>query len=126
MNLEERYNHWTWKALRKRIIERDDYRCRKCGSTDSLHVHHIVYARSGRITSVPDEDLITLCTQCHDQWHSSQDRIRRALFAGFLAGVDVAKEIEKPLDKHRLAKLADQYPQLACVRRCLEEKHVRP
>jgi hypothetical protein len=55
---------------RMRILKRDDYRCRLCGRraadyTDiELHVHHIRPWSRGGLTD--DDNLITLCSTCHD------------------------------------------------------------
>jgi hypothetical protein len=49
--------------LRKKILERDDYKCRLCGSTEDLEVHHmqaLVYGGKSE-----EKNLITLCAECH-------------------------------------------------------------
>lgn len=55
--------------LRKMIRKRDG-RCRWCGATDSLQVHHILYRSQGG----PDEpsNLVTLCLDHHAEAHSSK------------------------------------------------------
>lgn len=56
-------------GLRTKIIDRDNYQCRVCGSSpeDSVHirleVHHIKPWEEGGLT-IP-ENLITLCATCH-------------------------------------------------------------
>ena len=54
-----------WYLLRKRIFERDEYRCRNCGSDGNgqLHIHHIRKRREGGADT--DDNLITLCASCH-------------------------------------------------------------
>lgn len=49
--------------IKHKILERDGYKCRACGSDRDLEVHHmqaLVYG--GKSTS---ENLITLCGECH-------------------------------------------------------------
>ena len=51
-----------WEQLRRQSLERDGYRCRRCGKRPrKLDVHHIIpwgVAQSHK-------DLVTLCSGCH-------------------------------------------------------------
>lgn len=56
----------NWQAIRRAIVARDGC-CQHCGSTEKLHVHHIVPFRlfaSHEQANEPD-NLITLCQHCH-------------------------------------------------------------
>ena len=55
----------NWVKIRKRIIERDKWRCRICHSDMDLNVHHIDYERSNN----QDHNLVTLCRPCHKGVH---------------------------------------------------------
>lgn len=55
-----------WKNKRKHILSRDNYKCTKCGSSNSLHIHHLTYAH---FTKELDHELITLCHECHQKVH---------------------------------------------------------
>ena len=68
----------NWAAQRRRALERDGHRCRKCGAPGTperpLHVHHIRPFRTfGYIPGVNEayceanrlDNLITLCSRCH-------------------------------------------------------------
>ena len=57
-----------WKKLRLEILERDSHMCRRCGSKNKLHVHHIKYKYHLKEHNHP-EDLITLCSSCHNEEH---------------------------------------------------------
>jgi 5-methylcytosine-specific restriction endonuclease McrA len=48
-----------WKATRRRILARDGHRCRACGATEALEVHHTIPGAEA------DETLVTLCRPCH-------------------------------------------------------------
>jgi 5-methylcytosine-specific restriction endonuclease McrA len=48
-----------WKATRARILARDSHRCRNCGTTEALEVHHTIPGAEA------DETLVTLCRPCH-------------------------------------------------------------
>lgn len=54
--------------LRRCVLERDGYRCRKCGTDHAphgagMHIHHVIpWADGGRTTL---ENLHSLCGMCH-------------------------------------------------------------
>jgi hypothetical protein len=53
-----------WQRRRLHILQRDDFCCTACGNGEStLHVHHKRY--SGKPWEAADDDLQTLCEQCH-------------------------------------------------------------
>ena len=56
----------SWKRLRKLVLDRDNYTCRRCGDQNTHHVHHRTYERFGQERL---EDLITLCQDCHGAEH---------------------------------------------------------
>lgn len=64
-----------WQKKRLDILNRDNFTCRCCGSkSKTLHVHHIYYPGKGKmIWEVDDIDLITLCEECHTEWHRIYD-----------------------------------------------------
>lgn len=62
-----------WKKKREKILKRDKYSCRGCGSFESLHVHHIHYVAGLMAWQVPNEFLITLCAKCHKFEHDNND-----------------------------------------------------
>lgn len=56
-----------WKSLRRRVLQRDQWRCRLCGRKKDLQVHH------DRYTDLLSEDiryLKTMCRKCHERIHS--------------------------------------------------------
>ena len=55
--------------MRREVQARDRYRCRRkgCGHTRYLHVHHVVPRADGGSNEA--ENLVTLCSACHDLWH---------------------------------------------------------
>lgn len=66
-----------WKQLRLKVIDRDGNKCRICGSSSNLQVHHRQYHKnktSGE-WSKPWEYhpffLLTVCDSCHDYGHQS-------------------------------------------------------
>ena len=65
------------KKFRQRVLERDEYRCRQCGNTESLHVHHLNYSDLFN----PDNAL-TLCSRCHGLRHLARHKFRSKMDGG--------------------------------------------
>ncbi len=79
--------------VRREVLRRDEYQCRRCGWTHSLwnrsdprhlELHHIKAHVSGGENI--EENLITLCTVCHDVWHSVETEWEDDGFGGWLSG----------------------------------------
>ena len=49
--------------VRRRVLERDEYRCQDCGSTERLHVDHIIPVSRGGPNHVAN--LRVLCRSCN-------------------------------------------------------------
>ena len=55
-----------WDEKRKSKLKEAGFRCQLCNSQGELHVHHRTYARI--LYEIP-EDLIVLCSKCHEKFH---------------------------------------------------------
>jgi hypothetical protein len=55
--------------LRKLVLERDGYKCVKCGSEEPLHCHHIYPVSTNPLESTDIDNCITLCIDCHKKVH---------------------------------------------------------
>lgn len=56
-----------WLSTRKRILKRDNFQCQGCHVKNVVfNVHHYTYVRLGEEL---DEDLVTLCQECHKELH---------------------------------------------------------
>ncbi len=62
-----RLDDTTYRELKRRILERDGWRCQQCGRRDQLQVHHIV--RRSQTGYDQEQNLITLCSDCHCALH---------------------------------------------------------
>ena len=60
---EETYN---------KVMQRDKYKCRLCGTPFNLNEHHIVYKSEDRKLINEPTNLIVLCTRCHSTVHSNK------------------------------------------------------
>ena len=57
----------AYKKLRQQVLRRDGWRCQSCGRMANLQIHHKEFrSHSGRDA---EENLITLCSQCHSWIH---------------------------------------------------------
>ena len=62
-----------WSRVRERVLERDGYACRRCGTTaaevgeEQIHAHHV----RPREADGPDEpeNCVALCRSCHREKH---------------------------------------------------------
>ena len=56
-----------YRRVMKRVLERDDWRCQKCGSLENLQVHHRI--KRSQQGSDALGNLVTLCARCHMEEH---------------------------------------------------------
>ena len=75
-NYEEYLNSSDWSRIRTRILRRDNYKCRICGSGINIQVHHLRYPDEWG--KERDEDLIVLCDRCHAGVHHDDAKRREA------------------------------------------------
>jgi 5-methylcytosine-specific restriction endonuclease McrA len=67
-----RLNQEAYARLHQQILERDGWRCQGCGSSEHLQIHHKKFrSQSGNDS---EENLITLCAQCHMRIHMTLKR----------------------------------------------------
>jgi 5-methylcytosine-specific restriction endonuclease McrA len=60
---QRQHNGWQWAAFRQRILQRDGHACTQCGSTNQLHVHHLVALNAGGQEYDPD-NCVSVCRAC--------------------------------------------------------------
>ena len=66
----------VYRRLMKRVLERDGWRCRKCGSLKDLQVHHKI--RRSQQGHDALGNLVTLCVYCHMAEHGQLSYEKRA------------------------------------------------
>ena len=62
-----------YKNTKRYVKARDGYKCRNCGSTDELEVHHRKPKSKGG--SDRPGNLITLCHECHTDYHDGKIKL---------------------------------------------------
>ena len=55
-----------------KVMQRDNYKYRLCGTPFNLNEHHIVYKSEDRKLINEPTNLIVLCTKCHALVHSNK------------------------------------------------------
>jgi hypothetical protein len=67
MKYSDKLKDPRWQKKRLKILERDEWQCQKCGEKENtLHVHHLRYFPNKEPWEYLDEDLLTLCCDCHE------------------------------------------------------------
>ncbi len=70
----ESYEHYLhsehWGVTRKKYLTSES-RCKVCGSTDRLELHHKTYTNLGKET---EEDFLILCHSCHTKIHFNRGK----------------------------------------------------
>ena len=70
MSYKEKLKHPKWQKKRLEILNRDNWKCTKCGNTETtLAVHHKQYKKGCDPWQYDNDDLITLCEVCHKIIH---------------------------------------------------------
>lgn len=59
-----------YKEFRKKVLERDNYKCVKCGAKDNLQVHHIKPKKDYPDLIMNFDNVQTLCLLCHSKTDS--------------------------------------------------------
>lgn len=66
-----------WEQTRIKRRNYDGNKCKNCGTTKNLQVHHKRYRNFNR-EDVKD-NLITLCKDCHQHYHDLQRRKKKVV-----------------------------------------------
>lgn len=106
-------NHPLWKAKRLEILERDGHKCAMCGGTTYLQVHHKVYEPINPWES-RNEDLITICNNCHKEWHKQNGNMYRSYFKNFIAKTTIKD------NENNIGNISTEY-KIICSKDCLDK-----
>lgn len=73
-DFQKSYDTLEWSKKRTKILERDNFTCQVCGrqaGNGHFNVHHLTYehCKNKHAWDCPDEDLVTLCDECHQLIH---------------------------------------------------------
>ena len=77
MTYAEQIKSPKWQKKRLNILDRDKYTCMSCFEEEkTLHVHHLAYHKNKSIWQYEDNELITLCEDCHKTISNDFDQIK--------------------------------------------------
>lgn len=71
--MKDFYKNTKWKGKRERILKRDEYVCRECKrygkNVAASTVHHVIPLDQRPELKYSNDNLISLCSKCHDKMH---------------------------------------------------------
>lgn len=74
---QSNYARSFWKEIAKEILERDGYKCVRCGALHSgknkLHAHHLKSWAGHKDDRFELANIITVCQRCHSWIHSKEN-----------------------------------------------------
>jgi 5-methylcytosine-specific restriction protein A len=68
------YASSEWRKVRRQVLARDERKCQRCGSSDSLHLHHILPWAGNPDLRFDPSNITTLCADCHRTEHRKEVR----------------------------------------------------
>ena len=79
MRYDEQLNDPRWRELSRRL--KRGKRCHECGTTENLHLHHIVYlvGRNRMAWEYDDKWFLVLCGRHHKERHVAEERYLMAM-----------------------------------------------
>ncbi len=90
MNYSEQLKSPLWQRKRLKIMERDNFTCQNCFSTQNqLQVHHKYYSKDKKAWEYFDSSLITLCSQCHEDITKIKAHIKSMIDMKFVKHPDL-------------------------------------
>lgn len=72
------------KEQKERLFKRDNHKCQICGYDETLTLHHIYGRKQCQILALDDNNLITLCFKCHQNYHRTYKNVTPYTFSKFI------------------------------------------
>jgi hypothetical protein len=60
---KKKYYTENWDGIRRKVYQRDGYRCVLCGKKGKIHAHHIIPVKVSKDNSL--SNLVSVCDKCH-------------------------------------------------------------
>lgn len=72
------YRTYAWKKKRRQILARDHQACQECRKkgryTKAVMVHHIRHLQDEPALALTDDNLESVCKDCHEKLHPERNR----------------------------------------------------
>lgn len=72
------YRSSAWRTLRHMALDRDNYLCQMCLKENKFKtaeiVHHIVYVTEDFSKALELNNLMCVCSACHNKIHAADDK----------------------------------------------------
>lgn len=79
------YHTGEWKHKRDEILRRDHFACQICKAkgryTRADTVHHVKHLRDVPELALTNENLMSLCSACHEEIHKTENRTERGFYS---------------------------------------------
>lgn len=79
-NYEEELKDVRWLKKRIEILTKANFRCKWCGSTYDLQVHHKKYKKGRRPWEYSNEELVCICGNCHELEHDKKPILLKGMY----------------------------------------------
>lgn len=77
------YKSSAWRTIRKMALDRDNYLCQMCLKDkvikDAEIVHHIVYVKDDFNKALDLDNLMCVCSSCHNKIHANDNKKKRKI-----------------------------------------------
>lgn len=74
------YHTSAWTKKRKRILQRDHGSCQRCRQQGRYRkadtVHHVRHLRDAPELALTDDNLVSLCSECHEAVHPEKHKTK--------------------------------------------------
>ena len=65
-----------WQKFRLKILEKDGFKCTRCGDAENtLNAHHLYYISKRKPWEYPEDSVLTFCDACHEENHQNPSEI---------------------------------------------------
>lgn len=62
---KNRFTSYSYKEWREKVLKRDGYKCQFCGSSEKLHVHHLIPWFENDELRFDEKNGSVVCSSCH-------------------------------------------------------------
>ena len=96
MKYSDKLKDPRWQKKRLEIFQRDEFRCVRCfDEENTLSIHHCAYEKGKEPWEYNNDDLLTLCQNCHDIEYSERPSIEKGLLHALRKKKFMADDVQR-------------------------------